>query len=199
MTVTRRPDRAGAKERRWGRTGASGCDSARSAGTWSSRSPRQTRGAGSPGSRSTERRSISSLAGPRAHWSCVDQGDLRGGHPTARPVAAAVADGRDGGQGRAGARTPAAQDTGRGGPRHDAGDVMTPLSRFPISARAAASDLERARRGTRNGSDSSLNTRTRVASGIDSPARLGCTCTPRRQQGPPRTRSRAGRSRTSSR
>ena len=74
----------------------------------------------------------------RAYGPSVDQGELRGGHPTARPVAAAVADGRDGGQGRAGARTLAAQGAGRVG----SGDVMTSLAEFPISARAAVGDLE---------------------------------------------------------
>ena len=71
---------------------------------------------------------------------------LRGGHPTARPVASAVADGRDGGKCRAGARTLAAQGAGRVGSGHDSGDVMTSLTEFPISARAAAGDLDRARR-----------------------------------------------------
>ena len=52
--------------------------------------------------------------GPASH-----QGDVRGRHPTARHLAAALADGRDGDPGGPGARAPAAQGPGRGSPGHD--------------------------------------------------------------------------------
>ena len=187
--------------RRWGRVDASGCDSARSGGTCEFEVAEAE-----PGRRIAWKSvhgvpfDLTVHAGPRAHWPSVDQGDVRGGHPTAR---------RCGGCCRRWWRwrpRPGRRANSRGSRhrsrrprpwRRRCHDDVEPTSRSAPGRQLAISSGRAA--GTRNGSDSSPSTRTRVASGIASPARPGCTCTPRRQPGPPRTRSRAGRSRTSSR
>ena len=197
----RRADRAGAMGRRWGRVGASvlrfgpfGWD---------------VRVRGRRGRAGTSDRLEIGPRGPiRSHGLRWTSSPLAQRRPRRRygadirlhgAVAAAVADGGDGGQGWAGARTLAAQGAGRGGSGHGAGDVMTSLEPSSRSAPGPQLAISSGRAGgTKTASASSRSTKTRVASGIASPARPGCTCTPLRRPGPPRTRSRAGRSRTSS-